>query len=199
MGTGKSSVGRRLADRCGRTFVDLDEMIVAKHGPIPDIFERGGEDEFRRLEREIVEQVAPQRDLVVATGGGTMLNDDNVVSFLGGEIVTLTATPAEIVERVSADGMAQRPLLAGIDDPRAEVERLLAARSETYERFPMIDTTGKSIDEIIDAIGEAGIDVAAPDVADESKSGLQQERLLYAVITVLMLIAIAILIVILSF
>ena len=104
MGTGKSTVGKRLAERTGRTFVDLDDELVATHGPIAQVFAEQGEDEFRRLEREAVVKVAARRNLVIATGGGTMLDDENVASLLSAEIVTLTATPETILERALGDG-----------------------------------------------------------------------------------------------
>lgn len=199
MGTGKSTVGKRLAEKTGRTFVDIDETIASKHGPIELIFAESGEEVFRQMERETVKDVAPLRNQVIATGGGTMVDDDNVVAFAGAKIITLSATPEAIVERVTADGLDTRPLLADADDPLAEVERLLHNRSDAYERFTVVDTTGKSVDEVVDAIGESGVDLTAPAVSKRDDSTTQGEKALYAVITLLMVIALLVVIAVLAF
>ena len=199
MGTGKSIIGRQLAYRTGRTFVDLDEEIIKIHGPIAGIFEEGGEDLFRRLEREAVNNAAARRNLVVATGGGTFTDDDNVVAFLGSQIYTLTATPAAIAERVASDGIQSRPLLADADDLEGEIQRLLDERSETYERFTAIETTDRSVEEVIDAIAAAGADVTEPPPTSTTSSRDNREVALYGVIALLVVLAIALLIVVLSF
>ena len=198
MGTGKSTVGRRLAERTGRTFVDIDQVIETKHGPIEHIFADGGEAAFRAFERQAVSDVAPLRNHVISTGGGTLLDDENVIALAGAEIITLTATPEAIVERVSADGLSQRPLLADADDPLAEVERLLAERQDSYDRFTVIDTTGQTVDEIIASIGAAGIDVTTPVVAEPEGGPSSAEKTLYAIITALMIVLLVIIAVIIA-
>ena len=201
MGTGKTTVGRELAARSGRTFVDLDEEIVKVHGPIADVFAEGGEDLFRELEREAVAKVSPQRNLVIATGGGTLLDEDNVVALLGSEIYTLTASPTAIAERITAEGISSRPLLAEADDIDEEIQRLLDERKGVYERFPTIDTTNKSIDEIVTSIGDAGADISAP-VSSSALAATgrdSREIVLYGIIALLTVLAIAIFIVLLSF
>lgn len=201
MGTGKSTVGKRLAEKTGRTFVDIDDLIASKHGPIEVIFAESGEEIFRQMEREVISEVAPLRNHVIATGGGTFLDDDNVAALAGAEIVTLSASPETIVERATADGLATRPLLADADDPIAEVERLLRERSDVYERFTVVDTTGKSVDEVVSAIGETGVDISAratEDAAGEAGPS-RSEKTLYAIITVLMVIALIVVIAVLAF
>ena len=199
MGTGKSTVGKRLAEKTNRTFVDIDAAIAAKHGPIEVIFAESGEEIFRQMEREAVAEVAPLRDHVIATGGGTMLDEDNVAALVGAQIVTLSAAPESIVERVTADGLDKRPLLADADDPLAEVERLLDERNDVYKRFTVVDTTGKSVDEVVDAIGDTGIDITMP-VAEAGDSGASSsEKTLYAIITMLMIIALIVVILVLLF
>lgn len=199
MGTGKTAVGKALAARSGRTFVDLDAEIFAQHGAVSDIFAEEDEEAFREYERTVVAEVAPRRNLVVATGGGTFLDEENVVAFLGSEIIALSATPDEIIERVTADGIETRPLLAHADDPRAEVERLFEERRETYERFTTIDTTGKSVDRIVEEIGSRGTDISSP-LEEPSTSGrASRETLLYGIVTVMTIIAILLLIAVLTF
>ena len=199
MGTGKTAVGKALAARSGRTFVDLDAEIFAQHGEVSAIFAEEGEEAFRQYERAVVAEVAPRRNLVVATGGGTFLDEENVVAFLGSEIIALSATPEEIIERVTADGIETRPLLADADDPRAEVERLFEERRETYERFTAIDTTGKSVDRIVEEIGSSGADISSP-LEEPSASGrASKETLLYGIVTVMIIIAVILLIAVLTF
>lgn len=163
MGTGKSAVGRRLATVTGREFVDTDAEIIARHGAIENIFERDGEEHFRELERSLIRDLAPRRNLVIATGGGTLLDADNVLAMMGNEIFTLTADVDEIVSRVSEDGIERRPLLANADDPAAAIRELLESRRADYERFTQVETTGKSVDEVIDALRDAGATIGSDD------------------------------------
>ena len=200
MGTGKSTVGKRLAERTGREFVDLDHRIESKSGPLSVIFAESGEDAFREMEREAVVEVAALRDQVIATGGGTMLDDANIAALASAQIVTLTASPDAIVERVTADGLEQRPLLNDADDPLTEIERLLAERDDVYTRFTTVDTTDKSVDEVVEAIGEAGIDISATEVQVNAKSGVSSsEKTLYAIIVLLIFVALVLGVVVLSF
>ncbi|MEM8705037.1 MAG: shikimate kinase [Actinomycetota bacterium] len=149
MGSGKSSVGRALAQVLQREFVDTDAVIEKRHGPIPAIFAAHGEPTFRRYEAELADELATRADLIVSTGGG-MLVAPAVADRLAetGRIFCLTAEPATIVERVRADGIAGRPLL-DTDDPEATAAALLAARSEAYARFEAVATDGRSVTEIV--------------------------------------------------
>lgn len=138
-------------------MVDTDAVIADRAGPIPEIFERLGEDGFRRLEREAVRELADRSGLVVATGGGTMLDPDNRAALAAtGDVVCLTAGVDDIVERVSAaGGPVRRPLLAGEvpgEGVRDRVEALLAERAEGYGLFLQVDTTGLSPSEAADAV-----------------------------------------------
>ncbi len=192
MGTGKSAVGRRLATVTGRDFVDTDAEIIAKHGAIATIFDRDGEEHFRELERGIISTLAPQRNLVIATGGGTLLDSDNVLALMGNEIFTLTADPTEIIRRVTEDGIENRPLLADADDPVAVVRALLAERADAYEKFATVDTTGKSIEEVIDALRDAGATVATEDeVTAEAVSARSSADI---AITLIIALAVAVLV-----
>ena len=166
MGTGKTAVGRVLARRTGRELVDTDAVVAEWAVPVSEIFERLGEGEFRRLEREAALMAAGRTDLVVATGGATMLDSaSRDVLAATGDVVCLTASLDAIVERVSAGGgPASRPLLAGGrpgEDLRARVKALLAERADGYARFTQVDTTGLSPSEAASAV-LAAID-ALPD------------------------------------
>ena len=152
MGTGKTAVGRALAARLDRPFVDTDERIVDDHGPIPEIFASHGEARFRALERALAVELSQRGGLVVATGGG-MLLDPEVGRVMGAtaRVFCLTAAPTTIIERVRAGGVSARPLLAG-DDAAARVATLLAERAAAYAAFEPVPTDGLSVETVVDEI-----------------------------------------------
>lgn len=152
MGTGKSAVGRAVAERLGRWFVDMDTVIEQRaHKPIRAIFAEQGEVAFRLMEAELCHELARERNLVIATGGGTLVPKANREA-LGrtGVLICLTAPVDVILERLAdAD---DRPLLAG-PDRRARVEALLAQRAAAYAAIPYhVDTAGKTVEEVAEAV-----------------------------------------------
>lgn len=152
MGTGKSAVGRQVAHRLGRSFVDMDAEIEAQAGkPIPRIFAEDGEAAFRQLESELCEALSQREGLVIATGGGALVAPDNRARMReNGLVVCLNAEPERILCRVSDDD--ERPLL-DVDDPHAEIERLLDARADAYAAIPwQIDTTGLPVAEVAERV-----------------------------------------------
>jgi shikimate kinase/3-dehydroquinate synthase len=153
MGTGKTLVGREVARRLGRRFVDMDAEIEARAGKsVYHIFAQDGEEAFRRMEAALCKELSAQMGLVIATGGGVMVDPANrAVMMRGGSIVCLTCDGDEILRRVS-EGDEDRPLLQ-VADPRAEIERLLAARHAAYAAIPwQVDTTALSPDEVADRV-----------------------------------------------
>jgi len=155
MGTGKTEVGRRLARATSRAFVDTDNLVeVAAGRSIADIFAAEGETRFRELEREAVRQAVAVPDAVVATGGGALLDPESRrVLLAAGPVVCLTAAPEEILRRVGAGG--ERPLLAGETPAErlAAIRALLDARDASYRMAThRIDTTGRSIDDVVGEI-----------------------------------------------
>lgn len=152
MGTGKTTVGRALAGRLGREFVDTDELIVARDGrSIARIFREDGEARFRQWERQIAAELAGRRGLVIATGGGLMLDPANVAALgATGPVFCLAADAEAILERIAAVE-ATRPLLDG-DDATARIASLLGQRAAAYARFRAIDTSGRETSDVVDAI-----------------------------------------------
>lgn len=155
MGTGKSTVGRRLAELLDREFVDTDSVIEERHGPIPAIFAELGEAVFRAIERDLADELAASEGLVVATGGGLMVDEDNAATLGGsGRVFCLTAPVEVVLARIRADDDAPlRPLLDH-DDPVAAAGELLERRRPAYAAFEQVDTDGRTPDEIVeDLIG----------------------------------------------
>jgi shikimate kinase len=140
MGTGKSTVGRRVAELLERPFVDTDDEIVRRVGmAIPEIFATYGEEGFRHIEKRICRFYAAQRGYVIATGGGMLVDEGNrAVMAASGFVVCLNAPPEVIRQRLMKDP-AERPLLSG-DWPA-----LLEKRRPAYDDIPhQIETTGKT-------------------------------------------------------
>ena len=158
MGTGKTSVGRLLAGRLGCAFHDLDKKIEEQHGmSIPAMFAEHGEPCFRAREKEAVRAAAERTNLVIATGGGTVKDPENVALLRqNGVIVALTADVDTILRRTAARGA--RPVLDHADagDRRAAVVRLLEERRALYEGADItVDTSGRAPLEVAEHIMQA--------------------------------------------
>lgn len=152
MGTGKTSAGREVARRMGREFVDMDEVIARRAGKsIPAIFAEDGEAAFRRMEAELCRELAQRSRLVIATGGGALVPQENRRRMEErGLVVCLRCSPEEILRRLErADN---RPLL-NVADRRREVERLLEQRREAYAAIPVqLDTTSLTVEQVVERI-----------------------------------------------
>lgn len=143
MGTGKTQVGRRLAKALGREFVDIDELIEGRAGTtIPEVFACQGEKAFRQLEHEACLEVGKNEELVVATGGGTVINPDNLRALQEyGILICLTASAEEILKRVGTE--SHRPMLESDFHTRQErIKILMEERAPYYNAIRhQVDTT----------------------------------------------------------
>ncbi len=153
MASGKTTVGRLLAERLDWTFVDLDKVIEdAAEKTIPEIFAAEGEAGFRKLETATLREVAKRRKIVVATGGGAPCREENIDTMLqAGRVFWLEVSAEEAVQRAGKE--SGRPLLDDAADPVAAARDLLAARRPFYERaHGHVGTSGSSPKEIVDEL-----------------------------------------------
>ena len=132
MGAGKTTIGKALARTLGRDFLDLDHEIVGRCGvSIPVIFDIEGEEGFRKRETLVLDEVARLEGIVLATGGGAVLREENrAVLKQYGLVIYLKASADELYRRVAKD--KNRPLLA-TPNPKARIVELLAQREALYE------------------------------------------------------------------
>lgn len=154
MGTGKTAVGKLLAGRLGKEFIELDALIEKKaRKTIPEIFARDGEVAFRELEIEATKDVAERENAVMACGGGVVLNQINIDRLRKHSVIVyLTASLEAILERTASD-RDERPLLVA-EDKASKIEKLLQFRKPFYERAAdiTVDTSGLEVPEVVEQI-----------------------------------------------
>ena len=149
MGTGKTSIAKKIAEKLDREFIEMDSLIEEREQmSINEIFKIKGESYFRSIENAIVKELTKKNNLVISTGGGIVLNPDNIDSLeQNGLLICLDADPEEIYRRVSRE--QHRPLLE-VSDPLKKIRELLDFRKPYYDKvFVHINTNGKSIDAIV--------------------------------------------------
>jgi shikimate kinase len=146
MGSGKTAVGRRLAALLGLRFIDSDAEIEKRTGvDIRYIFEKEGETRFRERERDVIAELTALEDVVIATGGGVILDPANRERLANtGTVVYLETTVETLVRRTKA--AKTRPLLMN-EDPRTVLERMMLIRRPLYENAAdlRIETTGRQV------------------------------------------------------
>ena len=152
MGSGKTCVGEAVAGRLGRELIDTDETIEAEAGrSISDIFADDGEEVFRDFESRAVEAASARVAVVVSVGGGAVLRPENVAALKEtGVLFLLDATAEAIYNRVANE--THRPLL-DVPDPVRTIRDLLEARRPYYAQADVVvDTTGRSVGDIVDEL-----------------------------------------------
>lgn len=151
MGSGKTTVGKLLAQKLGYEFIDTDRLIEMRSGmTIQELFKSRGEEVFRAMEADIACELGAGQGMVVSTGGKLMLDPTNAQALgAGGRVFCLVASPEETLRRVSVDTGAKRPLL-DTTNPLDRITELLQQRQDGYNMFCQIVTTGKSPEEVAD-------------------------------------------------
>ena len=150
MGAGKSTIGRQLARVLHKDFYDSDREIEQRTGvDIPLIFEVEGESGFRKREREIIEYLTRKRGIVLATGGGSVLDPDNRRNLSNrGQVIYLCTSVDQQLRRTAHS--RNRPLLR-TEDPRTRLEELLATRDPLYREIAdmVIETDGCRVQDVV--------------------------------------------------
>ncbi len=156
MGTGKTTIGKRVAASLDFQFVDTDELITKKAGkPITRIFEEDGEERFRELETEVLNKCAQSAGQVISTGGGIVTQDQNrEILPRAGFVVWLKASPETIYERVCRN--RSRPLLQTAN-PKQTIQDLLTERNPLYDvsQDLSVTTDGLTLDETCFGVTES--------------------------------------------
>lgn len=152
MGSGKTTVGQWVAERLGMLFVDMDHLIEQRGGQtVSEIFKTKGEPHFRKLERDLVCELAAKNGQVIATGGGIVLDPGNIQD-LGrtGVLVCLWAEPRVVYERTKQ--ARHRPLMEG-DGRMRRIKKLLRQREALYKAIPnCIDTSQMGLEQVVDEV-----------------------------------------------
>jgi len=152
MGSGKTSVGKKLAEKKNMTFIDLDEKIEESEGmSIAEIFSEKGEAYFRDAEKKVLKELSVMDSCMVATGGGVVMDPENLQAMQdSGVTVSLLASPEIVYERVKNSNL--RPLL-NVENPIDEIKKLMFERASFYIKSDIIiDTSDLSVDEAADEI-----------------------------------------------
>ena len=154
MGSGKTTVGRRLADEMSQDFFDTDYEVIAKTGvSIDHIFDIEGEEGFRRRESKILENLCQMSNIILATGGGIVILPKNrKILKNAGLVVYLSSSVDQLLRRTAKS--KTRPLLENSNDRRKTIAELVESRDLYYREVAsvVIDTTGKKLHELINII-----------------------------------------------
>ncbi len=156
MGAGKSTIGRGLAARIGKSFVETDALVEQRAGmTVADIFALRGEELFRDIEAQVVEHVAQLRDCVISCGGGVVLRHENVAALRSSSIlVFLDVTPATVLQRLKP-GSRPRPLL-NTPDQESRVRELMEQRLPAYGAAAdiTVQTDGLTVEQVVRRIAK---------------------------------------------
>ncbi len=162
MGTGKTTIATQLSHRLGMRYVSTDDMVEKRENrTINEIFTDSGEEYFRNVESSIIRDLSCMDGLVIDTGGGAMIRDENVAYMKSnGMIVCLTAADDVIMERTKK--YKHRPLL-NVEDPKRKIRDLLAKRAPYYAKADYtIDTGVMTARQVIEKIAEIAESASKP-------------------------------------
>ncbi|HEX8524100.1 MAG TPA: shikimate kinase [Tepidisphaeraceae bacterium] len=155
-GSGKSTIGKRLADKLWQPFFDTDEAIVAKAGKsIAEIFAQDGEPAFREIESQVIQEAAKLQEHVIAIGGGALLREENrrMLKDGGHRLIYLKCEPTTLHQRIQSDPntAGSRPNLTALGGGVAEIDKLLAEREPIYREAmdAELDVSNLSPDEAV--------------------------------------------------
>lgn len=159
MATGKTTIGGELAKSLSMEFIDIDKLIEEKmETTISEIFQRYGEEYFRQIEKETIEEVMKLKNIIISYGGGACLDPENIINIRkNSQVILLEADPETIIKRTENDGT--RPLLKERKQVE-DIKRIMDRRKKSYYQAAhiIIDTSNKPVsnirDEIIHRIGK---------------------------------------------
>ena len=154
MGTGKTTIATKLANALNMCYISTDDLIEKRERrTINEIFTKEGEDYFRNVESDVVREVSGMNGLVVDTGGGVVVREENLANLRStGIVICLTADEAVIMERTKK--YKHRPLL-NVEDPKLKIRTLLAKRAPLYAKADHCIDTGKlTVRQVVEKITE---------------------------------------------
>lgn len=157
MGTGKTVVAKKLAEKLDREFLELDAIIVDREGmPIRDIFEKKGEEYFRKIEKQVVKEASEREGLVISAGGGAIIDEENFKNLKKNSIIIcLEASPETILKRTK--GNVCRPLL-NVPDPKKEIKDLLKKRAPYYKKADhSVNTDNLTVEQVVDKVTQLAL------------------------------------------
>jgi shikimate kinase len=155
--SGKSTVGRRLASRMERRFVDTDDLIEERQGsPISDIVKFRGWDHFRSKEKKIIEEISGQDNLVIAPGGGAVLDAENLIALRKNSFIIYLKADCQVLQkRLEQDPRtdSDRPTLTG-RGTLEELKEVMTSRDPLYEEIAEVqfDTSGLDVETVVEAL-----------------------------------------------
>jgi len=152
MGTGKTTIAKRLAEKTGSQYVSTDDLIEAKEKvPISKIFEEKGEVYFREVEKSVIKDVSQLDNRIIDAGGGVVLDAENVLNLKrNGILICFWAEPKDIYNRIKK--YTHRPLLQ-VEKPQEKISELLEKRRPFYERADFhINTSSLGAEESVEAV-----------------------------------------------
>ena len=155
-GSGKTTIGRKLADRLWQDLVDTDDLVVKRAGmSIKDLFEKHGEPHFRDLEAQVVAEAMKVPDAVISLGGGAVLRPENqaAIKASGHKVIYLRTDPETLHQRIQADASTSmmRPNLTNLFGGQAEIEHVLGEREPIYRSLATaeLDVTNLSVEDAV--------------------------------------------------